>query len=77
MKQLLPLLFLLIALSRVEAQSGIKKSRFAFVAIDYDARNEMYDARIDSGQAPIWTSNKICVCGRGIELFGERWLEIG
>lgn len=53
MRQLLLLLPFSISFITAEAQSGIKKSRFAFVAIEYHARDDMYDIRIDSGQAPI------------------------
>ena len=53
MKQLVLLGFLSIPFISVEAQTGIKKSRFAFVSIPYDAKDEMYYMRIDSGQAPI------------------------
>jgi len=51
--KLILLLFVSISFLIAGAQVGIKKSRFAFVAIGYDARDEMYDIRIDSGQAPI------------------------
>jgi hypothetical protein len=53
MKQLLLPILLSMTFTSVEAQQNNKKSRFAFVAIAYDARDEMYDIRIDSGQAPI------------------------
>ena len=53
MKHLLLLIFLSITFISVEAQTGLKKSRFAFISIPYDARDEMYQIRIDSGQAPI------------------------
>ena len=53
MKQLVLLVFLSIPFISVEAQTGIKKSRFAFISIPYDAKDEMYYMRIDTGQAPI------------------------
>jgi hypothetical protein len=53
MKQLLLLILLSIAFISVEAQTGGKKSRFAFISIAYDGTDEMYYVRIDSGQAPI------------------------
>ena len=53
MKHLLLLIFLSISFISIEAQQNSKKSRFAFVSIPFDARDKMYEVRIDSGQAPI------------------------
>jgi hypothetical protein len=53
MKQLLFFILFVIAFIRVEAQHDIKKSRFAFVSIPFNAGDGVYEIRIDSGQAPI------------------------
>jgi hypothetical protein len=66
MKQLVLLIFLSIAFISVEAQTEIKNSRFAFIAISYDARDEMYYIRVDSGQAPITRTGPIM-----IDTFGQ------
>src|SRR5215831_5498626 len=52
MKHLLLFMSLSISFISIEAQQT-SKSRFAFVSITYDAKDEMYDIKIDSGQAPI------------------------
>ncbi len=61
MRQLLLLIFVSMAFISVEAQTGLKKSRFAFVAISYDARDEMYSIKVDSGQAPITRTGPLMI----------------
>ena len=53
MKQLLFFIFFVTAFTRVEAQHDIKRSRFAFVSIPFNAGDDEYEIRIDSGQVPI------------------------
>ena len=52
MKQLLFFIFFVMAFTRIEAQHN-SKSRFAFVSIPFNAGDDEYEIRIDSGQAPI------------------------
>ena len=53
MKQLLFFILLLAAFATVKAQHDHTKSRFAFVYIRLNAGEDVYEIRMDSGQAPI------------------------
>lgn len=53
MKQLLLLLVSSMTFITVQAQHESQRNRFAFVFTPFKAGDDMYQIRIDSGQAPI------------------------
>jgi len=53
MRQLLLLIFLSIAFKTVDAQLESRGSRFAFASISLNGGDQLYEIRIDSGQAAI------------------------
>jgi hypothetical protein len=58
MKQFLFFIVLLTGFITVEGQQDSKKSRFAFVFIRFNAGDDVYEIRMDTGQAAIskWAS---------------------
>ena len=68
MKQILFFIFLSVATINANAQHNNVKGRFAFVFIRFNAGADVYEIRMDSGQAPIskWTSTMTDSAGRAL-----------
>jgi hypothetical protein len=68
MKQLLFFILLLTVFMTVEAQQDNKKSAFAFVFIRFNAGEDVYEIRMDTGQAAIskWASTMTDSSGKAL-----------